>query len=128
MRGIQVSKSLSICERLFADNMGIMIPAQPEFFKQVEDCILLYERASGAKLNIQKSTIIPLGMSIIPQWLRDKGCVILPEGDITRYLGAPLGYNVSAKKIQEFCLDRVCRLISSWKGRHISFAGKVILL
>lgn len=62
MLGIHILDNLYICKRLFADDMGIMIPAQPECFKKVKDCISLYEQASGAKLNIQKSMVVPLGM------------------------------------------------------------------
>lgn len=64
--GIQILESLSIYERLFVDDMGIMILAQPNFFKQVEDCIILYEQALGAKINIRKSSLIPLGLQVIP--------------------------------------------------------------
>lgn len=128
MMKIHISKSLSICEWLFANGMGITIPAQSKCFKQVEDCISLYELAWGAKLNIRKSTIIPLGLHVIPQGLIDKGYVSLPEGNLRRYLGAQLGYNVYGRNIQDYCLDCVCKRISSWKGWHTSFGGKVILL
>lgn len=78
MMGIHVFDSLSIYERLFIDDMGFLIPATSECFKQVEDCISLYKLAFGEKLNIQKSTIIPIGLQSIPQWLVTK--------DVSSYL------------------------------------------
>lgn len=101
MHGLPISYSLSICEHLFVDDMGIMIPTEPEFFKQVEECIALYERASRARLNIRKSSIIPLGLRDVLQWLIDKGYVIISERVISWYLGPlldtmypPTRYNI----------------------------------
>lgn len=90
---------------MFVDDMGILIWETQQSFQEVENSISLYESMSQAKLNIHKSAIIPLGPNNIPQWLVDKGCIILgfnitKVGEITRYLGAPLGINISQVNIQ----------------------------
>lgn len=88
----------------------------------------MYEQASGAKLNVQKSSVISLGVPLIPQWLQNIGCQIQEPRDILKYLGAPLGYKVPSQKIIDFCLDRVCTRILGWQTKHISFAGRLILI
>lgn len=66
MMGLKLSRSLLICEQMLADDLGIFIRAQEESFAEVESCISLYEQASGAKLNLWKSMVIPLGLRNIP--------------------------------------------------------------
>lgn len=105
--GVRLGDSLHICELLFADDLGVLIPASAQAFQELEEVIHLYEGASGAKLNIQKSSVLPIGLSTIPQWLADKGCTIHKSGDILKYLSAPLGTNIPPEKLTDFCLDRL---------------------
>lgn len=60
IEGIKVKEGLTICHRLFADDVGIFIPTTENNFKKLKEILLLYELASGAKLNLSKSVIIPL--------------------------------------------------------------------
>lgn len=128
MLGIQILDTLNLCKCMFADDIGILIPATQQSFIEVEDSIAVYERAFGAKLNMHKSTIIPIGLADIPQWLTDKRCVITKEGKILQYQGAPLGTKISLANIQSCCLDWVGKCIASRSGKGISFAGKLILI
>lgn len=128
LSSITVAPTLQICKRLFADDMGILIPADAGSFQEVEDCLQLYEKALGAKLNLPKSSISPIGLTDIPQWLLDKGCKILAPGVILRHLGASAGYQVSLPSLLNYSLDRVHDSIACWKEHHILFASKLILI
>lgn len=57
-----VNTHLTLGERLFADDLGMFLPATQADVEAVKHCIHLYERASGAKLNLQKSTVLPFGL------------------------------------------------------------------
>lgn len=52
MLGVKLVESISICERLFADDLEILIPALEQAFQELEQTISTYEQASGAKLYI----------------------------------------------------------------------------
>lgn len=67
IEGVNISEDLTICHRLFADDAGIFIPADEQSFKKLQDALKIYELASGAKLNLAKSVIVPLAMPSIPQ-------------------------------------------------------------
>lgn len=127
LMGLWLGDSIHIYEKLFADDLGILLPASEQAFKELEGAIWLYELASGEKLNIQKSSFITLGLSAIPQWLADKGCPIQGPGDILKYLGALLGSKIPPQKISDFYLDIVYKRVSSWHTKHISFTEKLIL-
>jgi hypothetical protein len=52
-----ISKELIVYHKLFADDVGIFIHALEIAFEELRKCITLYEKASGAKLNLQKYII-----------------------------------------------------------------------
>lgn len=85
---------------MFVDDMGLLILTTNTCLIEVEASISLYERASSAKLSLSKSTIIPIGLPTIPRWVIDKGYDIAPSGEIRKYLGSPLGKDLSLTQIQ----------------------------
>ncbi|CAM6097940.1 unnamed protein product [Calypogeia fissa] len=96
LQGIRISEQMTISYRLFADDLGIFIPSSKLAFEQLREALAPYERATGAHLNLGKTTIIPLAMTSIPPWLRDSGGYIGQEGEVHRYLGAPVGWNLKS--------------------------------
>lgn len=69
LKGIQITEFLVICYRLFADDLGMFIPATEQDFMRVEQVLACYELASGTKLNLHKFIVIPLGLEEVPEWL-----------------------------------------------------------
>jgi hypothetical protein len=60
--GIKVSNDSKICHQFFADDVGVFIPATNNAYCQLKEHLNLYEKASGAKLNLQKSVVVPIAM------------------------------------------------------------------
>jgi hypothetical protein len=81
----------------------------------------MHEKASSSKLNLQKSVITPIALDNIPGRIHNTGCLILKDGKITKYLGAPFGNNLSSAVVQNFCLDKLAKRIKALKPRNISF-------
>jgi hypothetical protein len=125
---IQISPGLSICHMLFADDVGIFIPATEPAFNSLRICIAHYEEASGAKLNIQKSIITPIAIEGIPDWIHNTGCAVANDGEIHKYLGAPFGVNLSTAAVQNFCLDKLAKRITTLRPKSISYTGRVQLI
>lgn len=126
--GVKISEELTICHRLFADDVGIFIPADEHSFVKLQEALSLYEKASGAKLNLAKLVIVPIALITIPQWLRDTGCSISQPGEVQKYLGAPFGQQLRPTNMYNFCLDRISKRISGWANRLLTFTGKVLLI
>ncbi|CAM6124136.1 unnamed protein product [Calypogeia fissa] len=66
LQGIQITEHLTISYRLFADDLGVFIPATEQAFLQLKEALALYELATGARLNFGKTTIIPLALQPPP--------------------------------------------------------------
>lgn len=66
LEGVKIIEDITICHRLFADDLSIFIPMDEKNFANLQHILKLYEMAAGAKMNLSKTIIIPLGMSTIP--------------------------------------------------------------
>ncbi|KAL3689125.1 hypothetical protein R1sor_015434 [Riccia sorocarpa] len=127
-RGLQIRARKAMLHNLFADDSGVAIQANQEDYDELQDAIRVYELISGAKLNINKSTIIPIGMSVIPEWLRNTGCHIAAKGELIRYLGFPIGWGVSAEDQKDFVLGKLKRKLKHWSMQLLSFTGRLIAI
>ncbi|CAM6082402.1 unnamed protein product [Calypogeia fissa] len=128
LQGIPVSAQLTVSFRLFADDLGIFIPGSELAFVQLRDALALYELATGARLNLGKTTIISLAMSSIPPWLLASGGHISREGEVHKYLGAPIGWNLHPSSLHNFCLDHIGERLATWSSQMLSFTGRVLLI
>lgn len=128
MDGIKISNSLTICHRLFADDVGIFIPAIEAKFTKLQNILQLYEKAFRAKLNTAKSVVIPLAILVILQWLINTSCSISPPGEVQKCMGAPFGLNLKSSQIHDFCLDHISKRIKGWENRLLSFVGRILLI
>lgn len=126
--GVKIYDNITICHRLFVDDLGIFIPANEDSFQKLQKKIKLYKVVAGAKMNPSKTVIIPLGMLEVPQWIGDIGCKINHPGKIQRYLGTPIGNLVKQSDMHNFCLDKISKCISGWSNRLLSLTGKALLI
>ncbi|KAL3677467.1 hypothetical protein R1sor_027415 [Riccia sorocarpa] len=128
LHGLKIKGEKTMLHSLFAEDSGVMIQAKAEEFHELQDAIQCYESISGAKLNIKKSTVIPIGLTEIPDWLRQVGCHVAKKGEIIRYLGFPIGWGVSEEDQLEFFTSRMQKKLGNWKYSMLSFAGRVVAL
>lgn len=66
LEGVKVLEELTICHRLFVDDVGIFIPVDERSFHKLQDILRIYELVSSAKLNLEKSVVVPLALPSIP--------------------------------------------------------------
>lgn len=88
-----------------------------------------YEKASGQKVNIEKSSIT---FSIkTPQEVKDTAKSILgiqKEGGVGKYLGLPEHFGRRKKDLFTSIVDRIRQRASNWSTRFLSRAGKLTML
>ncbi|KAL3702018.1 hypothetical protein R1sor_020040 [Riccia sorocarpa] len=60
--------------------LGLQLPSKKQIDKNSFDITMetlkLFELAAGAKLNLHKTTIIPIGDGDIPAWVNESGCLV----------------------------------------------------
>jgi hypothetical protein len=126
LEGFKVGNT-SFSHLLFADDTLIFCKALPSQLRYLRGVFLLFEAASGLKVNLAKSVLIPVGNVEDVSLLADiLGCGIasLP----VKYLGLPLGASYKAKHIWDDIIEKIDYRLASWKRRYLSKGGRVTLI
>nr|KYP48093.1 Transposon TX1 uncharacterized [Cajanus cajan] len=114
---------------LFADDCFLFSKATPRDCSKLREILDLYERASGQSINFQKSEIFYSRNT--PNSIRIS---INSELHITeiigtdKYLGLPSMIGRKKKALFNQIKDRIWKRIQSWKGKHLSKAGREVLI
>jgi len=87
-----------------------------------------FELSSGLRVNFYKSKIGAIGVDRyeVKMYSEILHCSLM---DIPfKYLGLPIGGNPSRCSLWEPVLSKIRKKLSVWKGRNLSFAGRVCLI
>lgn len=82
-----------------------------ENFLAAREVLCLYEKISGAKLNMDKTTLMVTDDLPAPAWLASTGCKAAQPGEVVRYLGSPIGVQISIATETEYLLGKVRKRI-----------------
>ncbi|KAL3690380.1 hypothetical protein R1sor_016689 [Riccia sorocarpa] len=127
VKGLTITTDESLLHQLFADDTGIMLQLDENVFRETRDILAKFETASGARLNIHKTTVIPMFEQPAPIWLQRTGCQIARREDRFRYLGVLTGMDVLDAEIAADIKDRYERRTQHWANRMLSWPAKTIM-
>ncbi|KAL3695212.1 hypothetical protein R1sor_009288 [Riccia sorocarpa] len=101
IHGLHINGGEDLLHQLFADDTDIFLQMDKDVFQHTMDTLAEFEKASGARLNLQKTTVIPLFDGPVPDWLSQTDCQIATTEDRFRYLGILTGVDVLDQEITE---------------------------
>ncbi|KAL3691751.1 hypothetical protein R1sor_005402 [Riccia sorocarpa] len=84
-----------------------------------------FEKASGARLNLQKTTVIPLFEGAVPAWLTETGYQIATTEDRFRYLGVLTGVDVLDQEITEDIRTKYHKRLHHWVNKMLTWPAKI---
>ncbi|KAL3693334.1 hypothetical protein R1sor_006985 [Riccia sorocarpa] len=82
LQGLEAGNGHQVLEALFADDTGLLLQAEAENWEKATEVINKFEIMSGARLNVSKSLVVPIGFQEPPEWLRRTGCKTTNEGEV----------------------------------------------
>ncbi|GKV24214.1 hypothetical protein SLEP1_g33851 [Rubroshorea leprosula] len=112
----------------FADDTIFFGEASEDNIGVIKCIMRTFELASGLKINYGKSQIV--GVEAEEGWIEKmayKLCCKVGEFPM-KYLGIPIGGNHRKLAMWQPLVDSFKRKLASWKGRHLSLAGRVTLI
>ncbi|KAL3676016.1 hypothetical protein R1sor_025964 [Riccia sorocarpa] len=127
VQGLEVGNGRQILEALFADDTGLILKADKENWDNATAVVQRFELISGARLNVAKSLVIPIGFCETPQWLIETGCKIALEGEVFTYLGCPIGVGITEEQVMQFLLDKLTKRLNHWTNKFLSWESRTIL-
>lgn len=114
---------------LFADDSFVFGAATELECQRYRALLNLYERASGQRINLQKSSVV-FSKNVHPA-VKDHLASILEVNcteEHDRYLGLPIHIGRSKTAIFEYIRERLTKKLVNWKAKILSSAGKEILI
>lgn len=99
---------------LFVDDTNLFSKTIEDNFRMAREAIAIYEWISRAKLNLEKSTIVPLAEDECPDWFAQIGCRVAQLGEVLSLLGYLVGVKLMASKEAEFLMDKVRKRVNHW--------------
>ncbi|RVW54346.1 putative ribonuclease H protein [Vitis vinifera] len=119
--------SLNISHLFFADDTIVFCEASKEQVSHLSWILFWFEAASGLRINLAKSEIIPIGdVEDILELAAELGGRVgsLPS----HYLGLPLGVPNRATSMWDGVEERIRRRLALWKRQYISKGGRITLI
>jgi hypothetical protein len=104
--------NITISHLLFASDTLIFCKSMPAQLRYLRSLFLLFEAASGLKVNLAKSTLIPMGnVEQVDSLACILGCGVatLP----VKYLGLPLEASFKAKHIWDVVIEKIEHRLAS---------------
>ncbi|KAL3699343.1 hypothetical protein R1sor_017365 [Riccia sorocarpa] len=128
LTGLQLPGLKSILYELFVDDTSLFIRANARDFRQARKVIDIFEKASGAQLDVQKSLVMALGRARHSNWLNESGCEVADHRRRFRFLGVWSGRDITQVEIAEKLTKSIdCRL-RSWVNKHLTFHSRLLLI
>ena len=116
-----------ISHLLFADDTIVFCEARKEHLTHLSWILFWFEAASGLRINLDKSEIIPVGeVEEMEEMAAELGCRVGSMPLV--YLGLPLGAPNKATSVWDGVEERVRRRLALWKCQYISKGGRLILI
>ncbi|KAL3698479.1 hypothetical protein R1sor_012555 [Riccia sorocarpa] len=97
-------------------------------FDELLRILAKYEMASGAKINLCKSLIMPLGSVEVPAWARHVGCEIATGTRTFKYLGVITGVQVDENASITEALRRLNSRILQWENFYLPWSAQLVLI
>ena len=129
LEGIRVGRNkLNVNMLQFADDTLFFCKPSSNDLVDIKSILRCFELASGLKINFHKSKLGGVGVGE-DELLRSSN--ILNYGLMNvpfKYLGVCVGGNLRRKQFWEPVVNKIKKKLTRWKGRFLSFAGRVCLL
>lgn len=112
----------------YADDTIFTCPAKMSNIIAIKHILRNFELVSGLKVNFQKCAILGINTDnlMVENMARYLLCVV---GKIPfSYLGMNVGINHRLARSWSMLIDKVRRRINSWKGKNLSFGGRITLI
>jgi hypothetical protein len=125
--GSRGSEQVNISHLLFADDTLVFCGASLDQVQAIDEMLICFELVSGLKVNLAKSTLVPVGeVNNVGALAEVLGCEVgsLP----IPYLGIPLGARFKDKASWNGVVEKSIRILASWKRMYLSKGGRIALI
>ncbi|GKV27047.1 hypothetical protein SLEP1_g36255 [Rubroshorea leprosula] len=128
-KGVKIGNgSVMVSHLQYADDTIFFGEATEENITAIKCIMRTFELVSGLKINYGKSKL--RGVGIEDSWKRKMAYrLCCKEGELLfKYLGILIGGNHRKLAMRQPLVDTFKKKLASWRGRHLSFRGRITLI
>ena len=127
IQGIQIKGTKKrIKATYFADDSSATITKQKQINTLRKECIGLYEEGSGAKLNDDKTVIIPMGKADSKMHIQTE-MKMNPRNKVEKFLGDIIGNKIENSEIFKTPIERIKKKIQTWNAIDTTVFGREVI-
>jgi len=129
LSGVKIGdKKVEVNLLQFADDTLFVCESNVQNIMCIKAILRCFELSSGLKVNFRKSKIGAIGVERyeVKMYSEILHCSLMDM--LFTYLGLPIGGNPARCAFWEPVLSKIRKKLSVWKGRNLSFAGRVSLI
>eukprot|EP00249_Psilotum_nudum_P025408 c29832_g1_i1 orf=3-482(+) len=82
----------------------------------------------GAVVSQHKTEVLWVNEGPPPEWLENLEWKVQNHHQISRYLGLPLGLNMSLNQAWEWIWPRIEETMGQWEGKEVDFPTRVVII
>ncbi|KAF9555425.1 hypothetical protein CPC08DRAFT_642869 [Agrocybe pediades] len=140
LRGFTIKGEVErLITTLFADDTTVWL-AEEDNFQDLQNILIKWCRTSGAKFNVAKTILIPVGTELYRQnlirnrKLNEQGELlpgeihIAPDGSPVRVLGAYVGNKLDQVAIWTPTIDKITHKLDRWSRNHPTQEGRRLVV
>ncbi|GKV32054.1 hypothetical protein SLEP1_g40687 [Rubroshorea leprosula] len=122
------SRGFKVSHLQYADDTILFAKAKEENVWAMKGVLRAFELVSGLKINFNKSHLI--GIHVQEGWLNKMSWVLCCKVGVFpfKYLGIPIGGSSRRKAFWKPLVELFSKKLSTWKGRYLSFGGRITLI
>ena len=129
LQGIRLPITLhELVDVEFADDTALYMHGSLQNLKRLELGLQTFCKASGAKINWNKSMALWISKGPPPQWMPHQDFRWIQRGIGVRYLGCQIGVDLPAKLQIAPMLLTIKKKLLFWSSAKLSFAGRVVVV
>ncbi|RVW29925.1 LINE-1 retrotransposable element ORF2 protein [Vitis vinifera] len=118
---------INVSHLLFADDTIIFCEVRQDHITYLSWILVWFEAASGLRINLAKSEVIPVGeVEDIEMLAVELGCKVGTLPSV--YLGLPLGAKHKVMAMWDGVEARMRRRLALWKRQYLSKGGRITLI
>lgn len=116
-----------ITTQAYADDT-LVIPSSANDLQKFDGCVRRYERATGAKLNVNKSSAIIFPQTNFTADLQNRGFKIIQPHQSVRYLGPPISLNPDYHALEQKIINQVRSKALEWHAINPTTQGRAVII
>ena len=128
VEGIRAPNNKVITSHMFADDTALFLKGTKKNLDNMMTTVEKFCLTSGAKINLHKIRAISASNRLRPwNWGEEAGLIWLQPGQVTKYLGFPMGIQLHQSQKDCRVVEKVRGKLLSWASKHLSLAGRILV-